>query len=209
MCKPIKVIVGVDFTRHLNEEDLCYYYGVYAPGGYSISKYNSLVQNFKKDISRKEYNDWHYRNDAVDKFAHMVHYALSNRQCTIIPCATSKPRNSPNFNDRLDAVASKLGSLSQNYDIQFCLDTIEERTPSHTGGTRNPAEIIKNTRWATPAKTPNHNIILIDDVLTTGAHFRAYKDIILKNLPNSNVLGLFLARYDGSSIYGSRAFSIE
>lgn len=209
MCKPVAVKVGVDFAPFLKDGDWCYYYGNYTPGGFSASEYNSMVQNFKKDISRKERDDWYYRNNAVDKFALMLHYALKDRQCTIIPCATSKPRNSPNFNDRLDAVASKLGSLSLNYDIQFCLDTIEERTPSHTGGTRNPAEIIKNTRWATPTKTPNHIIILIDDVLTTGAHFRAYKDIILKNLPNSNVIGLFLARYDGSSIYGSRAFSIE
>lgn len=47
----------------------------------------------------------------------------------------------------------------------------------------------------------NPNIVLFDDVLTTGAHFRAYKDIILSHYPFCNVIGIFLAKYDGSSIY--------
>lgn len=201
MCKPNEVIIGSDFTVHLNASDHCYYYGVYTPGGYSVSDYNSMVQNFKKDISRRNNKEWFYRDKAVNDFASMLHHTLQNNRWTIVPCATSKPRNSLNFNDRLDATANKLRLLSSNYDIQFCLDTIEELIPSHTGGTRNPTEIAANTRWIQPTTKPNPNIVLFDDVLTTGAHFRAYKDIILSHYPFCNVIGIFLAKYDGSSIY--------
>lgn len=197
----MKIQVGIDFAPFLVENDKCYYYYVYTPGGYTISNDNSVVQNFKKDMARKGNKEWHYRDEAVDKFALMLHQTLRDRSCTIIPCATSRPRGSLNFNDRLDATANKLRLLSPNYDIQFCLDTIKELIPSHTGGTRNPTEIMNNTRWIQPTTQPNPHIVLFDDVLTTGAHFRAYKDIILSHYPFCKVIGIFLAKYDGSSIY--------
>lgn len=205
MCKLVKVQIGIDFAPFLVENDKCYYYYVYTPGGYTISNDNSVVQNFKKDIARKGNKEWRYRDEAVDKFALMLHQTLRGRNCTIIPCATSRPRGSLDFNDRLDVTVKKLGLLSPNYDIQFCLDTIKELTPSHAGGPRNPTDIMDNTGWTQPAQPPNQNIILVDDVLTTGAHFRAYKDIALQHYPSNNVMGIFLARYDGSSIHGCDA----
>lgn len=201
MCKPVKIQFGTDFAPFLNEDDECFYYCTYTPGGFSVSPHNSMVANFKKDISHKGNTDWHYRDKAIEKFALMLHSTLKSRQYTIIPCATSKPRNSPNFNNRLDETANILKSL--NYDVQFCLDTAIEVEPTHKGGARrDPIEITRNTNWTEPTKTPNQTIILVDDVFTTGAHFRAYKDIILSHYPFCNVIGIFLAKYDGSSKYG-------
>jgi predicted amidophosphoribosyltransferase len=43
------------------------------------------------------------------------------------------------------------------------------------------------------ANCPN-NIMICDDVLTTGSHFRALKDMILEKKPGAKVIGLFIAR---------------
>ena len=202
----MKIQVGIDFAPFLNDDDVCFYCCIYTPGGYGASGCNSMVVNFKRDIANQSNQSvWYYRNMAISKFANMLHLMFKNSEYTIIPCATSKPRGSLNFNDRLDATVSMLKSFSSNYDIQFCLDTKTATLPSHIGGTRNPVEMANNTSWVHPTRPPNQNIILVDDVFTTGAHFRAYKDIILSHYPSHNVMGVFLAKYDGSSIYGCGA----
>ncbi|MCG8461465.1 MAG: hypothetical protein MI919_34720 [Holophagales bacterium] len=35
---------------------------------------------------------------------------------------------------------------------------------------------------------------LFDDVITTGSHFRAAKDLLLRSWPDLRIVGLFLAR---------------
>lgn len=37
-------------------------------------------------------------------------------------------------------------------------------------------------------------IVVFDDVLTAGSHFRAMKNVILKNRRNIKIIGLFIAR---------------
>jgi len=198
----IKIDPKIHFNRHLVLQDECYYFLEYTPGGYSISKSNSMIINFKKELKhRSDEKVWGFRNKEIKNFAQMIHDRLKGFCCTIIPCATSKPRKDHDFNDRLDALAKELKKLSNNYDIQFCLDTISPQKSSHTGGTRNPDEIKEFTSWIKPTKEPQEYIILIDDVFTTGAHFRAYKDMVLLHYPEHKVIGIFLARYDGSSLY--------
>ena len=41
---------------------------------------------------------------------------------------------------------------------------------------------------------PPNNIILFDDVITTGSHFKAAKNILNEIFPNTIILGLFIAR---------------
>lgn len=199
-----KIDLKIHYAKYLKQDDNCYFFITYTPGGYDASPHNSLVMNFKKDVSHKNSASWRYRDLAVQDFATMLHEVLRDLECSIIPCATSKPRNSPNFNNRLDATVNKLANMSSNYSACFCLDTIKEHQPSHIGGTRNPQEIISNTKFIYP-QTLHQNVVLIDDVFTTGAHFRAYKDIILSHFPSSKVIGIFLAKYDGSSLYGGNS----
>jgi predicted amidophosphoribosyltransferase len=38
------------------------------------------------------------------------------------------------------------------------------------------------------------NIGIVDDLLTTGSHFRAIKDKLLERLPHARIVGFFIAR---------------
>ena len=38
------------------------------------------------------------------------------------------------------------------------------------------------------------SIAIVDDILTTGAHFRAMKSVLSARFPSSKIIGLFLAR---------------
>lgn len=66
---------------------------------------------------------------------------------------------------------------------------------SHCGWRLTPQErkgrLVLNELAVDPE--PN-NVIVVDDVLTTGSHFRAAKAIIRSRWRNLRVIGLFLAR---------------
>ena len=194
MCKPIKLIPDKK-TSYITQNDECYYFLNYLPGGgYSASKDNDLIFNFKKGIKYKNTNSWSYKTAAIKKFADMLHIALNGRFCTIIPMPTSKPRGSQKFDDRLDQVVLFLGKMSTNYDIQLCLDVKEECLPAHNYGVRSPEILLQNIIFAQSLETPKENIILVDDILTTGGHFKAAKNVILKKYPKKNVIGFFLGK---------------
>ena len=42
--------------------------------------------------------------------------------------------------------------------------------------------------------SPQHNVIIFDNVLTTGSHFTAMKQRLLASFPGLNIVGVFLAR---------------
>ena len=197
MCKPMKLEPDPK-TTYITQDDRCYYFLNYLPGeGYSASKGNDLILNFKKDIRYKDTNSWGYKILAIKQFANMLHGALGGRICTIIPMPTSKPRGSQNFDDRLDQTAAMLGQISTNYDIQLCLDVKEECPAAHRGGERSPDALLQNIILTPPLSPPKNNIILIDDVLTSGGHFKAAKAAILAKYPEADVIGFFL----GKTIY--------
>ena len=67
----------------------------------------------------------------------------------------------------------------------------------HTTTNRRPPEEIKRNYIFNEALAVNakENIIIFDDVVTTGAHYIAAKEIIQENMPNiASIKGLFIAR---------------
>lgn len=198
MQKLMKVDLHIHSVPYLSDDDHCFYFLDYVEGGYQASPHNSMVLNFKKDLSFKNNVSWCYREQAVRNFALMLHGALSNvaNRITIIPMPTSKPQNSLKFNDRLLATIGWLQVYGNNmYHIENCLDTKEESIPSHISGNRKPEDLFNNINFTFPKSRFKEYIILIDDVLTTGAHFKVCKDILTK-YSSVNIGGIFLAKTD-------------
>ena len=58
-----------------------------------------------------------------------------------------------------------------------------------------PDEIKANYRIEETLSDPRPDIIaLVDDVLSTGAHFKAAQSVLLSRFPGIKVIGLFIAR---------------
>ena len=71
---------------------------------------------------------------------------------------------------------------------------IQNLMPSaHQGGSRNPEDIKKNYMWKGFKNTPE-KIGIVDDVLTTGAHFRAMSDFLKENGYRGQIVGIFWSR---------------
>ncbi len=68
--------------------------------------------------------------------------------------------------------------------------------PPHSSTDRiSPADLCQLYDLAPDLlEPPPAQVALVDDVLTTGTHFRAAKDLLLKQWPEAHVAGLFVAR---------------
>lgn len=199
----MRVDLKIHSVPYLCNDDKCFYFLDYIEGGYEASTHNSMVLNFKKDIKHKNNPMvWQHREKAVNNFALMLHGALSNiaDEITIIPMPTSKSQNSPYFNDRLLATMDKLQFYGNNmYHIEKCLDVRMDSEPSHISGDREQQHLRDNLKYNSSANSFRRYIALIDDVLTTGAHFKVCQQMILENCPyisKFNIAGFFLAKTD-------------
>jgi len=193
----------LDLTLHerpfIGTDDLCYYFLEKEAEGFDHSKANNLVYNFKKPVDRKGRHDWKYKVRAIHLFTKMLCSIKYPKNTTIIPAPTSKPRHHAQWDSRIDDAVDGIRRCNHAVAVEKALDTKMPHTPAHSGGSRNIAEIQNNTSYI-PLQSRPEWIILVDDVLTTGAHFRAWKEILVRHNPGSKVIGLFLALHMWKSI---------
>ena len=79
-------------------------------------------------------------------------------------------------------------------NIEYPIEAIDTVPSVHAeGGARNHSLIQSNYRWYGLKKNDVNKNILIDDVITSGSHFKAYKNFLSAHSPQSKVTGLFWA----------------
>lgn len=187
-----KLDIEIHPRTYISESDTCVYFLEKESEGYSKSDANNIIYNFKKPMNKKGHDDWKYKIGAIAQFSSMLNN-VKFPKCIIIPAPTSNPRNSANWDDRLD---QSVDNISQaDVTIVKALDVVSSQTPAHLGGSRNIQDIKNSTIHNSLSQYTDYDtVMLVDDVLTTGAHFKAWKELILENNPNiTKVYGLFFA----------------
>lgn len=194
--------------RHLDDSDLCYYYLVRIPGGYSASEANNRIDNFKKEPERFRNNPtvWGYKQSEIKRFAADVQRFLEQsffrnaisqfEVVSISPMPTSKPRSHKDFDPRLEQLCQIVSDGNEQVQYMNLFDMREETVPSHKQGSRD-VEFLESRIILTASRLPDL-VILVDDVLTSGAHFAACRNLIRKAAPAAPIIGLFLARHRGN-----------
>jgi predicted amidophosphoribosyltransferase len=181
---------------YLSAQDACVYHGEYTAGeGYTFSKTNSLILNFKKGLDKKGQQ---YKEQAIGQAAAIFRQAFSAdkiKQLTFVPIPPSKKRTDPLYDDRM---LRMLKLMCQGYesDIRDLIIQKESYVPSHTmtGDRPTPdslaANYVLDQNFLQPPRTM---IVIFDDVLTTGAHFKAAQKI-LRTQFTVPMIGAFIAR---------------
>lgn len=190
---------------YLREEDKCLFLGEYtARKGFSHSATNNLIINFKKPMDRRERPEWIYKERNIRKAAAALHKAFGNtdlRRYTFVPVPPSKCRDDPMYDDRMMAMLTHLNAhvrRSNGYDIDIreLVSQTQSTEAAHDTDTRpSPAELAALYRIDQGALAGVRDGLLIcDDVLTTGCHFRAMEQVLSTALPGRPCYGVFLAR---------------
>jgi hypothetical protein len=191
---------------HLTVADQCYFLREYTSGrGFAHSETNRLILNLKKSPDRRGRPEWHYKEQAIQQVAREFRASLNLqrlRAVTFVPMPPSKRRDDPLYDDRMLRVLHALDEERQ-LDIRELLLLAESTGPSHAAIARPTiTELIANLEIndvaAHPAPT---SIALVDDVLTTGAHFVSAKHVLATRFPGVSIRGLFAARrvFEGAS----------
>ena len=192
---------------YLERGDDCFYVREYQAGvGYEKSHTNSLIVNLKKDPARFRGRPdvWRYKTEAINQVASELHYCLSPfiddfQGWCFVPMPPSKAREHPGYDDRLVQVLRQLSRLAgQDFDVREVLvqpgshDAAVGLSDGHRPG---PQQIYERLRVVAEhtASVPA-GVILVDDVLTTGAHFKGAEQRIRETFPGVAVIGVFVAR---------------
>ena len=192
-----------DLTRsdhyYLTNDDICYFIGEYtARAGYSYSATNKLVVNFKKPMDRKGRPEWKYKDRAISSAAVAFANALGPKglnELTFVPIPPSNAKEDPLYDDRMTRML-RLMRRDPPLDVRELIIQSVSMEPVHKMQSRpSPnsieAQYIMGEQQTMPLKPW---VAIVDDVLTTGAHFRAAKSFLSKWFPNARYIGLFLAR---------------
>lgn len=183
----------------LEEDDECLFLGEYtARKGYAFSETNQLILNFKKSLSTRGSAQWRYKQAALDRAAAALRAALRAAWLdvvTLVPVPPSKARSDPLYDDRVVRLARAIRP-SPAVDIREMIVQGQSTAAAHDSESRpTPDELAKLYTFQPALLSPAPKQIgLLDDVLTTGCHFKAAKKMLSEQFAGVRVTGIFLAR---------------
>lgn len=183
---------------HLAASDQVYFLREYTSGrGFTHSETNRLILNLKKAPDRRGRPEWHYKEEAIRQVAREFRESVTLqrlRAVTFVPMP-SKRKGDPLYDDRMLRVLHAFDEECQ-LDIRELLVLAESTEPAHATAARPTIEqLIANLEIDEEIARPTpSSIALVDDVLTTGAHFVAAKRVLTTRFPGLSVRGLFVAR---------------
>lgn len=196
----LRAISGLEFPDHsyLRDGDSCAYFGEYTPAGtggrpaYSLSSANQLLCNLKIPLSQQ--NRRVHKDRAIETAARLIVGGLTpevRANYVLVPVPPSKPPGDPEFDDRMRRVC-QAASPERTYDV---LSTQVRRIAAHETTDRpTPDQLMENIavdhRLLGILPGP---VLLVDDMITTGASFRACK-LLLQAIRPIEVYGLFITR---------------
>ena len=187
----------------LAASDLCLHVWEYTRrGGCRASAANSLIADLKKKPSRLADHPaqaW-YKERAIQHAARALRTLLGRawieRSGTLVPVPCSKIAGHPDHDDRLIRVLSAAFD-GWTADIrpliaQTCSTAADHEAPAR----RRLAELraICRIDEAAAAQPPRPYLLVFDDVLTSGKHFRVAQQLLAERFPHCAILGMFLAR---------------
>lgn len=180
----------------LNHNDECHYLGDYVSGEWHHPM-TSFILDFK---SKSDHFRYANKGRAIQQLARVLS-GINLEDFTIVPVPPSKAKNDPLYDDRLvrtlKAVESIKGCaldvrelVTQNQSYEASHDSARLRKNRPTSW-----DLMSRYRMADiPADELKDTIIIFDDVITKGSHFKAIQRLLSEKYPDKNIIGLFIAQ---------------
>lgn len=184
---------------YLEEADNCFFLGEYtARKGFAYSDTNNLILNLKKTPDRRGKEEWRHKETAIAVAAQALNNSIKEkwlRSATFVPIPPSKAKDDPMYDDRMTRLIQTIDARNP-IDCRELVVQAASTDPAHLLDERpGPAEIqaLYNLDPDLIDPAPSR-IVICDDVLTTGAHFKAMQAILSELFPDALIVGCFVAR---------------
>ena len=183
---------------YLRRTDVCRYLGRYAPGkGLDYSATNRLILRLKMLVPGGRV-ELPVKEKAIAAVAAALRKALDGsvlERAVFVPVPPSKAKDDDGYDDRLVRMLRAVRP-ERPLDVREVILQTRSVEPSHRRAARlRPWEIVELYRIDEEVAAPEAGlVIVVDDLLTSGAHFRAAQQVLWRRFPDIDVVGLFLAR---------------
>ncbi|HEX3747552.1 MAG TPA: hypothetical protein VHW09_26640 [Bryobacteraceae bacterium] len=191
---------------YIEPADSCYYIWermsrLWREGGrtdYSHYPVNGLISNLQilTSVRKSQSNRAYWKDKAIHYAAQALGSLLRDSwrdaSITYVPIPPSKMLSDPEYDPRL---LETLGAVRPAlHDIRQLVILDDEEYDSKKKGLR-PADRAYHYSVNEDLAYPEpETVVLFDDVLTTGCHFKAMELVLKRRFPAADVVGLFLAR---------------
>jgi len=173
-------IYDTSFPFCLSPDDNCFYYRDYiVRGGYQCSETNQLIFNLKKRIEdiRDNPSTKKYKDQAISCFVDDSSYFFENLikqggeiSVLLIPVPSSHAKTDPTYDDRLIQVVTQLSKRYPSFVVDEALAVTETLKPSHLSGPRSIDAFQHVLQFEKHVNIEPELIVIIDDLITSGAH---------------------------------------
>jgi predicted amidophosphoribosyltransferase len=188
---------------YLSPSDECWWLAQYVAGpGYLAGGVNQLISNLKcrASVAAADPLRRHHKDRAIDAMASVLRTAVGRawvESTTWIPIPPSRALRDPDYDDRLLRVLVR-AFADCDLDLRVVLHQSSSTASDHLSANRISCESlyarIQVNRDAIRARPLRDRLVLFDDVLTTGKHFKCCERRLRDTLPRIPIVGLFLAR---------------
>lgn len=193
------VTAGEHFS--LDGNDTCFYIWEYAVRqGYTAGPTNQLIKNLKIKPSEiaKTPRRQYYKQQAIDHAAKAVRDLLGQQtaegEYSFVPVPSSKASGDLDHDDRTSQVLQRAFN-GWNSDVQPILRVRRSMKADHESNDRMTLdELLALTDVLQPITPLRSTIVILDDVLNSGKHFKVAKSLISAAYRTATILGLFIAR---------------
>lgn len=183
----------------LDDQDDCYYVLEYTPRqGPHHSSTNDLIINLKKPVDRRGRPEYRYKEWAIRQAGTILRSVLSEEYVTSttwVPVPCSKTRQHPLYDDRMSQVLQYVTENLQ-VDVRELVVQTQDLEGFHDGCRLRPEELLQHYELdlgLCAAREPS-SLAVVDDLLTTGSHFKAASAILRDRWPDVPIAGIFVAR---------------
>lgn len=181
---------------HIATTDDCYYVAEYEAGTGITSVY-SRIKNLKWPEGHKNFG---YKAGAIRATAQNFRDRFNvNSQAfkniTFVPVPPSKAKNDEKYDDRMVQILEKMGENIQCDVRELVVQKASLEASHHSIIRPTPDELYQNYEIVEGLVDPHPtHIMIVDDVLTAGSHFKAMQRVLLERFPGVKTTGIFYAR---------------
>jgi len=187
---------------HLSALDRCCCLAEYLPGYCRAGHINQLIADLKckPSIAAVDPRRRRYKLQAITDVAAALRAVVSRQRAesaTWVPIPPSRVTGDADYDDRLLRVLAK-AFIGYDLDLRLLLYQTRSVDADHTRGQRLSmdalGDIIRLDQIALRIRPPREQIVLFDDVLTSGKHYKCCARRLREFLPHIRISGLFVAR---------------
>jgi hypothetical protein len=189
---------------YLSASDRCAYLAQYCSAGGESGNgaCHQLLRNFKCDPSRarSDLRRARYKQEAIATLGAWLRHAVPRRlaeSCTWVPIPPSQRAGDPDFDDRL-ARTLQVAFGGYEIDVRSLVCQTCSTPRDHAGRVRLSEQallqILRIDEVQLAQRPVRGRVVLFDDVLTSGKHFKCCERRLRDVLPHALIAGVFLMR---------------